>query len=231
MGNDSKIISCPHCNNRTKTEIISTGTHRITSDDDFIWVEYEWNLYFCPVCRDVILEEISECSEDMNYDHQGITFIEPKFRILYPADSTNQLPDPHKELPKELVEDYNEARSIADLSPRGAAALLRLVLQKLCKHLGAKGKKIDADIAFLVNKGLPETLQKAFDIVRVVGNEAVHPGTINLNDDRAIVNSLFTLINTIVDYLIDKPKAIDALYEKLPQDKKDAINLRNSNSR
>jgi len=219
---------CLHCNHESVLDIVATHTKTLSNDDGFIWVNNEWNLYLCRVCNDITLEQISECSEDMEYDKNGKGYIEPIKTILYPVDKTNSLPDPPKDLPKELVDDYNEARSIVHLSPRGSAALLRLVLQKLCKYLGAKGKKIDDDIAFLVCNGLPETLQKAFDIVRVIGNEAVHPGTIDLKDDRETAHALFQLIHIIVENLITHPKNIDELYSKLPQEKRDAISQRDS---
>jgi len=89
---------------------------------------------------------------------------------------------PNPDLPDELFRDFDEAREIVDGSLRGAAALLRLVIRKLCAHLGEKGKDINADIASLVAKGLNPLVQKALDVVRVIGNEAVHPGTIDLRD-------------------------------------------------
>ncbi len=45
------------------------------------------------------------------------------------------------------------------------------------KQLGNPGEDINADIAALVKDGLwADLLQRALDVVRVTGNEAVHPG-------------------------------------------------------
>jgi hypothetical protein len=113
------------------------------------------------------------------------------------------------------------------LSPRGAAALLRLCIQKLCAFLGQKGRNIDDDIGSLVQKGLNPLVQKSLDIVRVIGNEAVHPGVIDLNDDRDTANKLFDLVNAIADQMITHPKTVRMLYEKLPENKRKAIENRN----
>ncbi|WP_201262388.1 DUF4145 domain-containing protein [Azospira sp. I13] len=102
--------------------------------------------------------------------------------LIHPI--ATQAPPPNADIPEEILDDYNEASRIVGDSPRGAAALLRLCVQKLCKHLGEPGKNINADIASLVKKGLNPTIQKSLDVVRVIGNEAVHPGTIDLNDER-----------------------------------------------
>jgi hypothetical protein len=150
-------------------------------------------------------------------------------KMVYPSSGTAPLPN--SDMPEDIKRDYEEARSILELSPRGAAALLRLAIQKLCKHLGESGENINADIANLVKKGLPEKLQKALDLVRVVGNNAVHPGQLDITDDTATAGKLFVLINIICDILITQPKNIDDLYEKtIPDNLKQAIDKRDGRS-
>jgi hypothetical protein len=69
-------------------------------------------------------------------------------------------------------------------------------------------------------------VQKALDIVRVIGNEAVHPGTIDLRDDRDTALKLFGLVNLIAEQMISNPKHVDAFYETIPPNKKAAIEKR-----
>ncbi len=131
-------------------------------------------------------------------------------------------------MPEDIRADYEEANTIANASPRGAAALLRLAIQKLCKHLGKPGKNINQDIADLVANGLPPKVQQALDSVRVIGNEAVHPGTIDLRDDRNTVAQLFRLTNFIVQKMISEPKEVDGIYSSLPESKREEIERRDN---
>ena len=150
-----------------------------------------------------------------------------KFKsILHPV--TRHEVEPNADLPEDIRQDFEEARTILDLSPRGAAALLRLCIQKLCMHLGKPGKSIDADIASLVKDGLDGRVQRALDVVRVIGNESVHPGTIDMKDNREIAAKLFELVNHIAHDRITRPKEIDALYASLPREKLDGIAKRDS---
>lgn len=145
-------------------------------------------------------------------------------KVIYP-DFTHDV-TPNDDLPDEIKVDFREAQSIVRASPRGSAALLRLCIQKLCKFLGEKGKNINDDIAELVRKGLDVKIQRALDVVRVIGNEAVHPGQIDLRDDLETANKLFVLVNLIADALITQPKMVDGLFGNIPEAKRAEISKR-----
>ncbi|WP_428564955.1 MAG: DUF4145 domain-containing protein [Solidesulfovibrio sp. DCME] len=122
----------------------------------------------------------------------------------------------HAEMPAELVADYDEAAAVYSVSPKSSAALLRLLLQKLLIFLGESGKNINKDIQSLVGKGLPQEVQMALDVCRVVGNCAVHPGEIDVNDSSELVLGLFQLINFIVEERVARPRRIKNMYDSLP---------------
>jgi len=145
-------------------------------------------------------------------------------KMVYPNTAGAEPPNP--DLPDEIKRDYEEAREILASSPRGAAALLRLAIQKLCAHLGKPGRNINDDIKALVAEGLPSRVQQALDSVRVIGNESVHPGTLDLRDNRGVATTLFKLVNFIATKMITEPKEIDGIYGALPAEKRDAISRR-----
>ena len=147
-------------------------------------------------------------------------------KMMYPAESV--APMPSGDMPDDVKEDYMEARSIVVASPRGACALLRLAVQMLMPHLGTKGKDLDDDIGQLVKQGLPAGIQQALDSLRVIGNNAVHPGVLDLKDDVDTATALFGALNMTVDVMITQPKAIGELYSKLPETSKEHIRERDS---
>lgn len=139
--------------------------------------------------------------------------------------------DPNPDLDTDIQSDFNEARAILDLSPRGAAALLRLCVQKLCKQLGKSGKNINDDIASLVkDDGLSVTMQQALDVVRVIGNNSVHPGKFDMKDNRETAALLFRIINSIAYERITHPNAIKEIYDDFPDSIKASIAKRDAKS-
>ena len=96
--------------------------------------------------------------------------------IVFPKKTT--LPPPNADLNEDIKSLYLELLQSYRLA-KGSTALLRLALQKLLKQVGKSGKNINGDIKELVAEGLSPKIQQALDLLRVVGNNAVHPGQIN----------------------------------------------------
>jgi hypothetical protein len=148
-------------------------------------------------------------------------------RVVYPIIMSDGVP-PNEDLPPDIKRDFNEARAILNASPRGAAALLRLCVQKVCVHLGEPGQNLNNDIASLVKNGLDIKVKKALDIVRVIGNDSVHPGQIDLRDDPATAARLFELANLVAERMISEPKRVDEMFNALPETKRLAIEARDN---
>tara|TARA_B100000809_G_C14931621_1_gene457112 strand:+ start:72 stop:812 length:741 start_codon:yes stop_codon:yes gene_type:complete len=146
-------------------------------------------------------------------------------QMKYPK--TTILPPPNSDLDEDIKELYQEATTIFLDSPKGSTALLRLALQKLLKQVGKSGSNINKDIKDLVSEGLSPKIQQALDLLRVVGNNAVHPGQINLDDNSEIAKKLFNILNFIADELLTKPKELESLYaDIIPEETQEHIKQR-----
>jgi hypothetical protein len=134
---------------------------------------------------------------------------------------------PHPDMPEDVKADYDEARDIVGKSPRGAGGLARVAVQKLVNDLepDEKGQSNDlnAKIGRMVQKGLSATIQEALDVLRVIGNNAVHPGELDLSDDVETVVAVFDCMNAIVENRIAQPSRIRDLYERLPEKARQGI--------
>lgn len=204
---------CPHCG--------VYAHQRWSAEKDECKVRTPSLLGFAYVEEDVPGLAVSFCTHCKKY----ALWIGSK--MIYPHISGAPLPNP--DMPSDVRSDYEEATQVLQASPRAAAALLRLAIQKLSVHLGQPGKNINDDIAALVKQGLKVQIQQALDVVRVIGNNAVHPGELDIKDDRDTCASLFTLVNMIVDDRITQPKAVASLFDRLPQGAKAQIEKRNGN--
>lgn len=133
----------------------------------------------------------------------------------------------NSDMPESVKQLYDEAGLIYNKSPRAACALLRLAIDRLCNELGENDRDINKNIGALVKKGLPQSVQQALDVVRVIGNKAVHPGQIAFDvDDVGTATMLMHLLNIIVERMITEPNEISSLYQGLPESVKESIEKR-----
>jgi hypothetical protein len=113
-----------------------------------------------------------------------------------------------------------------NLSPRAAAALARLCIQKLMKELGESGDNLNRDIAELVKKGLEVEVQPALDVVRVIGNNTVHPGAIDLKDNKQTALTLLGLVkydHRAEDRDMPPPLLCTQIRAKFPREARKAV--------
>jgi len=208
-----KAFNCPHCGAYAHME----------------WQSKELSVYYratCVNCKEYSLWRVTPVG------HSNIFSLAVQGEMLYPDFCSAPLPT--EDRPEDVKKDYEEAARIFIKSPRGAAALLRLGLQKLCIHLGEKGKNINDDIRSLVNKGVfSGRVVQVADTLRITGNNAVHPGQISDEDFDRAAAKMFDLINFIVKKAITEPKELDELYQLMPEnarnaaEEKDKKNLQN----
>ena len=195
--------TCPHCNTISQME---TDKHYFNGDF------YDTGVG-CMVVRNQLSIHRCQCCG------KKIIWIDNIY--VYPdivAEEAN--PD----MPESVKQLYDEASLIYNKSPRAACALLRLAIDRLCIELGENDRDINKNIGALVKKGLPQSVQQALDVVRVVGNKAVHPGQIAFDvDDVGTATMLMRLLNIIVERMITEPNEINSLYQGLPESVKESI--------
>ena len=152
-----------------------------------------------------------------------------KGSLVYPTQITVE--DPNDDMPNEVKKLYRESAQIFSISPRAAAALLRLGLQILLGAVGGDGKNINDDIGKIVALGVESETQKALDILRVFGNNGAHPGEIKLDEDPNLVHQMYGLMNYVTDRLITQTNQINELFEGLPEGIKNQIKSRDSKNK
>lgn len=197
-------FTCPHCHTLAQMEF---DTHYFSSDFNGHGLDNDLSIARCNVCG------------------KKIIWIDKEY--IYPDV---QPFEPNEDMPESVLKLYKEAGLIYNKSPRAACALLRLAVDRLCTELGQEENlDINKKIANLVSEGLSPQLQQALDLVRVVGNKAVHPGQIAFDvDNIETVHILFKTINLIVQRLITERKELEDLYNNLPVSAIKAIERRDN---
>lgn len=124
----------------------------------------------CPLCKRVIVirqKSIHETIPNQGSRHRLIDDL-----LLLPRVIKRPIP---KGVPPEIAKDYKEACEVLTLSPRASAALSRRCLQHIIHEAaGIKKNNLYEEIES-VKSHLPPYLQTLIDLVRKLGNIAVHP--------------------------------------------------------
>ena len=209
---------------------------------DYITPEFEKKKFHCPNCNVYAYQRWSSThyfvaftgsynplhiQQTARCDHCEQFSFWINGNLVFPPKITAPLA--HKDMPESILEYYNEARGISAASSRAAAALLRIAAKKLCEELGEDEPNLNRAIGNLSKKGLPQTVIKSLDTVRIVGNEGgAHEGQIDLSgeDNQEIVDRLFWLINFIVEKTISEPSEIENTFSSLPENKRQAAEKR-----
>lgn len=216
-GIHTKAFTCPNCYGFSSQIWSWSLKHQSTNKNDGFDEENVVIVSKCQACKlpSVWLKnlELFENPED-NFE-----------MLLYPRTSSLE-ESPNPDMPKKVKSVFNEALLVLDDSPIASAALARLAIDILTKELGATGKTLNDRIGDLVSKGLPVTIQQALDSIRVIGNNAVHPGQIDVKDNKELAVSLLKFINIIVENQISQPNLIKRAYSSLPERAKKGIENR-----
>lgn len=197
-------FSCPVCG----AYAYMTWTELLRYDNS---LQTEFYIAECARCRKTSLwkkSNLTDKSTGLTYQMLG--------DLIYPDTDIAILPE--EDMPEDVKKDYFEASRVLSKSPRAAAALLRLGLQKLCKHLGENGDNINDDIRALSRKDIiPPDVVKVADTIRITGNNAIHPGEMSEDDIDYVAVKMFGLLNFIVRKSITDPKELDLLYKMVPE--------------
>ena len=199
-----EIINDPKIAKDMKSNLI-TNIKRLMAKEVFV-EKYQDSVFLRSRLHSIYLSQCYSCEAFSVWIADDLIYPKLEFFIL-----------PNEDMPADVKADFMEAAAIVNLSPRGSAALLRLSIEKLLSHLNVSGKGLTNDIGELVTRGLDKRIQMALDVVRVIGNNAVHPGKIDIRDDKSVAFKLFDLVNLIVEATISSPKHVESMYNSLPE--------------
>ncbi|PEF99668.1 DUF4145 domain-containing protein [Bacillus toyonensis] len=147
---------------------------------------------------------------------------------VYPSNSSNY-PQPHEDMPEHIKKTFIEAGSVMHLSLGSSAALSRLTLENLLKHLGyEKGSLNDKIGKVIADEKVNSHVAKMLDIIRAYGNSGAHSGIINLDENPEIPNFLLELINLVVEHMITLPNKVDTMFDAIPPGIKAGIEKRDA---
>lgn len=144
--------------------------------------------YKCPSCN-----KTSLYIEGINNDFKNISM------PIYPNSLAKQYPD---YIPKFIRDDYNEAYSILNLSPKASATLSRRCLQGMIRDFWKISKSRLVDEIDELQSRVTPSQWKAIDSLRKIGNIGAHMEkdvNVIIDVDSGEAKKLLKLIELLID--------------------------------
>lgn len=217
-----RTFTCPHCgihaeqkwrdalwqDSNNGRDVVSAFSQEINKEgvdahqainnivSSFRTFSWEMHAAYCQACDkpSFWLQGVDESSSDHIMINPTRAGVEP-------------LPEGASETIQKL---YDEADAIATISPRAAAALLRITIEVLCKEiLDEQGKyKDDMNLQKMLTElkksgKFNDEAMKAMDNLRQIGNKVLHEGKIELKEN-INPSSLFYLVRFVVNEFITR---------------------------
>lgn len=119
------------------------------------------NFYKCPACDQVTIDIFGK----------GSQFPDGFRRRFYPASNAKQFPD---YVPSVILDDYEEAYEILDLSPKASATLSRRCIQGMIRDRWKVEKRTLFEEIDAIKEKIDSKTWEAINAVRQIGNIGAH---------------------------------------------------------
>jgi uncharacterized protein YbaR (Trm112 family) len=208
MINVSRILTCGHCHNIGRMDIlgsVSDTTQDLDKETGFSR-EYGilYNVLLCPACS-----KSNIVSFDWHEDMEEAEIESIEYEILYPVNQ-----DAPKGLPDKISNAYISAEKVKQIDVNAYAILSRRLLELVCLDRGATGKTLAAMLQDLSEKG--EIPNKLVDVARGLkdfGNIGAHVSTGELSQQEIPIVEALT--KAILEYIYSAPYLASLAEKKL----------------
>jgi len=161
----SEAIRCPHCSVSTAVEFETFGARYIYNREDRADARYAITFGYCqnPGCG-LLIVRLREESRNGS----------PAVRYVIPRSGAAMK---FRDVPPELVSEYEQANAVLDASPAASAALARRCLQRVIReHMETRESRFYDELEAVAKSGkLPPYLADGLCKIREIGDLAKHP--------------------------------------------------------
>jgi len=194
--NLSKLISCRHCGNISKMEIIGNVNDDRTEYDPEYGPMTEWGIHYsvlkCPACQKTNIVSYTwhdgmESDDEISYD------------FLYPQNASYPIG-----LPEKILTAFKAAEKVKSIDVNAYAILMRRLLELVCLDRSATSGTLASMLKELADKKeIPDKLVKVASGLKDFGNIGAHAGSGELTEKEIpIVNAL---CSAILEYVYSAP--------------------------